>query len=106
MMQPEMNHWRSSRDSVLLHTERCTMRLMLVRKQIIVPSETDKRIRRLARKKGISQNALIAEAVEALPDESSQVDHVLSFARVIKGATRKLSEEVDGVLYRCRVQEV
>jgi len=49
---------------------------MLVRKQIIVPSETDKRIRRLARKKGISQSALIVEAVEALPDESSQVDHV------------------------------
>src|SRR3989449_8003458 len=83
-----------------LHTGRCIMMLMLVRKQIIVPSETDKRIRRLARKKGISQSALIVEAVEALPDASSQVDHVLAFAGAIKGAPRKLSEEVDQVVYR------
>ncbi len=83
-----------------LHTGRCTMMPVLVRKQIIVPSETDKRIRRLARKKGISQSALIVEAVEALPDESSQVDHVLAFAGAIKGAPRKLSEEVDEVVYR------
>src|SRR6202049_3283943 len=90
-----------SRDSVAqLHTDRCTMSLMLVRKQIIVPSETDKRIRRLARKKGISQSALIVEAVEALPDTSSQVDTVLAFAGAIKGAPRKLSEEVDEVVYR------
>src|SRR2546427_11554664 len=85
---------------IQLHTGRCTMMLMLVRKQIIVPSETDKRIRRLARKKGISQSALIVEAVEALPDASSQVDHVLAFAGAIKGAPRKLSEEVDQVVYR------
>ncbi len=83
-----------------LHTDRCTMRFMLVRKQIIVPSETDKRIRRLARKKGISQSALIVEAVEALPDASNQVDHVLAFAGAIKGAPRKLSEQVDEVVYR------
>ena len=83
-----------------LHTDRCTMRIMLVRKQIIVPSETDKRIRRLARKKGISQSALIVEAVETLPDASSQVDHVLAFAGTVKGAPRKLSEEVDEVVYR------
>lgn len=85
---------------MLLHTDRCTMQLMLVRKQIIVPSETDKRIRRLARKRGISQSALIVEAVESLPDESTQLDHILAFAGVIKGAPRKLSEQVDEVLYR------
>ena len=85
---------------MLLHTDRCTIRLMLVRKQIIVPSETDKRIRRLARKKGISQSALIVEAIEPLPDSSSHVYHVLAFAGVIKGATRKPSDEVDEVVYR------
>ena len=74
--------------------------VMLVRKQIMVPSEVDKRIRRLARKKGISQSALIVEAVEALPDSSSQVDHLLAFAGVLKDAPRKLSEEVDEVVYR------
>src|SRR5258708_39775282 len=100
MIQPEMNHLGSPDSVTLLHTDRCTMNLVLVRKQIIVPSETDRRIRRLARKKGISQSALIVEAVEALPDESSQVDHVLAFAGVIKGAPRKLSEEVDEVVYR------
>ncbi len=85
---------------MLLHTDGCTMQLMLVRKQIIVPSETDKRIRRLARKRRISQSALIVEAVESLPDESSQVDHMLAFAGVIKGAPRRLSEQVDELVYR------
>lgn len=84
----------------MLHTARCTMHLMLVRKQIMVPSEVDKRIRRLARKKGISQSALIVEAVESLPDAASQVEHVLAFAGVIKGAPPTLSEEVDEVVYR------
>jgi len=76
------------------------MQLMLVRKQIIVPSETDKRIRRLARQKGISQSALIVEAVEALPEKSTQIDQVLAFAGIIKGAPPTLSEEVDEVVYR------
>lgn len=71
-----------------------------MRKQIMVPSEVDKRIRRLARKKGISQSALIVEALEALPDSSSQVDHLLAFAGVLKDAPPKLSEEVDEVVYR------
>ena len=84
----------------MLHTGRCTMHLMLVRKQIMVPSEVDKRIRRLARKKGISQSALIVEAVESLPDAASQVEHVLAFAGVIKGAPPTLSEEIDEVVYR------
>src|SRR5437762_12674231 len=83
-----------------LHTGRCTMMLMLVRKQIIVPSETDKRIRRLARQKGISQSALIVEAVEAIPETSTQVDQVLAFAGIVKGAPPTLSEEVDEVVYR------
>src|SRR5207245_6342694 len=102
MIPPENDHSNaiSERAVIQLHTGRCTMMLMLVSKQISVPSETDKRIRRLARKKGISQSALIVEAVEALPDASSQVDHVLAFAGVIKGAPRKLSEEVDEVVYR------
>lgn len=73
---------------------------MLVRKQIMVPAEVDKRIRRLAHQKGISQSALIAEAVEALPDASTQLDHLLAFSGVIKGAPAKLSEEVDEVVYR------
>ena len=102
MIRPENDHSKAipKRPLTSLHTGRCTIVLMLVRKQIIVPSETDKRIRRLARKKGISQSALIVEAVEALPDASSQVDHVLAFAGAIKGAPRKLSEEVDEVVYR------
>jgi hypothetical protein len=59
---------------------------MLVRKQIMVPAKVDKKFRRLARKRGISQSALIVEAVEALHDASSQVDHLLAFVGVIKAA--------------------
>jgi hypothetical protein len=73
---------------------------MQVRKQIVVPPEVDKRIRRLARQRGISQSALIVEAVEALPDASTQLDHLLAFSGVIKGAPATLSEEVDEVVYR------
>jgi predicted DNA-binding protein len=73
---------------------------VLVRKQIVVPTEVDKRIRRLARQKGISQSALIVEAVEAMPETSSQLDHLLAFAGVVKAAPAQLSEEVDEVVYR------
>jgi hypothetical protein len=38
---------------------------MLVRKQILVPAALDKKIRRHAQKRGISQSALIVAAVEA-----------------------------------------
>ncbi len=100
MIPPKMNHSKTLLLRGPLHTDRCTMQLMLVRKQIIVPSETDKRIRRLARQKGISQSALIVEAVEALPEIATQVDHVLAFSGVIKGAPPTLSEEVDEVVYR------
>ena len=74
-----------------------TVLLMLVRKQIMVPATVDKKIRRLARKRGISQSALIVEAVEALPDSSGQTDRVLAFVGVIKGASPKLSETVDDI---------
>src|SRR5438128_9782012 len=100
MIPPKKNHSKALLPPDPLHTDRCTMQLMLVRKQIIVPSETDKRIRRLARQKGISQSALIVEAVEALPEKSTQVDQVLAFAGIVKGAPPTLSEAVDEVVYR------
>ncbi|TMF31232.1 MAG: ribbon-helix-helix protein, CopG family [Chloroflexi bacterium] len=70
---------------------------MLVRKQILVPAALDKKIRRLARKRGISQSALVVEAVEALLDGSDHADHILPFIGVIKGAPPTLSESVDDV---------
>ncbi len=84
----------------MLHTERCIILSMLVRKQIVVPPEVDKRIRRLARQKRISQSQLIVQAVEALPDSSEQLDHLLAFAGAVKEAPPRLSEEVDEVVYR------
>ena len=70
---------------------------MLVRKQILVPAALDKKIRRLARNRGISQSALVVEAVEALLDASGHADHLLPFIGVIKGAPPRLSESVDDV---------
>jgi len=43
---------------------------------------------------------LIVEAVEAIPETSTQVDQVLAFAGIVKGAPPTLSEEVDEVVYR------
>ncbi|HVC76918.1 MAG TPA: ribbon-helix-helix protein, CopG family [Candidatus Micrarchaeaceae archaeon] len=70
---------------------------MLVRKQILVPAALDKKIRRLAQKRGISQSALIVAAVEALLDASGQIDHLTPFIGVIKGASPRLSESVDDI---------
>lgn len=70
---------------------------MLVRKQILVPAALDKRIRRHAQKRGISQSALIVEAVEALLDASGQIDRLTPFIGIIKGAPPSLSESVDDI---------
>lgn len=72
---------------------------MLVRKQIIVPADVDRRIRRLARQKGISQSALIVEAVNSLPEPLDQLERVLAFAGIIKAAPVTLSDEIDATLY-------
>jgi hypothetical protein len=68
---------------------------MLVRKQILVPAALDKKIRRLAQKRGSSHSALIVAAVEASLDASGQIDHLTQFVGVIKGALPSLSESVD-----------
>jgi hypothetical protein len=70
---------------------------MLVRKQILIPAAMDRKIRRLAQKRGVSQSALIVAAVEASLDGSGQVDHVTPFIGVIKGAPPSLSESVDDI---------
>jgi len=70
---------------------------MLVRKQILVPAALDKKIRRFAQKRGISQSELIVAAVEALLDASGQVYHLTPFIGVIKGAPSRLSESVDDI---------
>jgi hypothetical protein len=70
---------------------------MLVRKQILVPAALDKKIRQLAQDRGISQSALIVEAVEALLGASGQIDDLLPFIGIIKGAPPGLSESVDDI---------
>lgn len=71
----------------------------MVRKQIVVPSEVDARIRHLASLMGISQSALIARAVLALPEPEPQLDRILAFAGAIPDGPSRLSEQVDDVLY-------
>jgi hypothetical protein len=70
----------------------------MVLKKFLVPDAMDRKIKRLAQKRGISESALIFEAVEALLDASRQPDHLLPFVGVIKGARPKLSESVDEVV--------
>ena len=62
---------------MILHTDRCTMRLMLVRKQIIVPSETDKRIRRLARGAPKRDGGIQDEADHVDQDRQTEDGHEL-----------------------------
>ena len=72
---------------------------MMVRKQIVVPPDTDRRIRRLARQKGISQSAVVVEAIASLADAPEQVNHILAFAGIIDDTPANLSEDIDAVLY-------
>lgn len=71
----------------------------MVRKQIVVPEEIDARIRLLAEQRGISQSAVIVEAVGRMPTAADQFERIMAFAGVIKGLPPTLSEEVDAVLY-------
>jgi hypothetical protein len=70
---------------------------VLNRKQIMVPPDVDARIRRLARLKGVSQSAVVVEAVRALPDPGQDVERLMSFAGVITDAPPDLSEHVDSI---------
>jgi predicted transcriptional regulator len=72
---------------------------MLVRKQIVVSSELDARIRRLARARRVSKSRIVALAVEAFEIVDLQLTGVLAFAGTIKRAPRTLSEETDETLY-------
>jgi hypothetical protein len=71
----------------------------VVRKQIVVPPEIDARVRQLARQLGISQSAVIARAVLAMPEPQPQLARMLSFAGAIPDGASQLSEQVDDVLY-------
>jgi hypothetical protein len=70
---------------------------MLVRKDVLVPAAVDKKISRLAQERGVSQSALIVAAMEALLDDTGQIDHLTPFIGVIKGGPPRLSESVDDV---------
>ncbi len=72
---------------------------MAIRKQIIVPDDVDARLRRLATERGVSQSALIADAIRALPDASEQLARTLAFAGSIKGGPANLADKVDEALY-------
>ena len=72
---------------------------MAIRKQIIVPDDVDARLRRLASERGLSQSALVVEAIRALPEASEQLSRILAFAGSIDGGPPELSEQVDEALY-------
>jgi predicted transcriptional regulator len=72
---------------------------MLVRKQIVLPSDIDRRIRRIASAQGTSQSAVIADAVRRLPDPEQDVERLIDFPGITEGPEVALSEQVDAVLY-------
>jgi hypothetical protein len=72
----------------------------MVLKKFVVSDAIDKKIRRLAQKRGMSQSALILEAVEALLEASHRPDRLTPFIGAIKGGPSNLSESIDEVVYR------
>lgn len=71
----------------------------VIRKQIVVPPDVDARVRRIAQQRGISQSAVIAEAVRSLPDQDQDPERIVSFAGITGGPREALSEQVDSILY-------
>jgi predicted transcriptional regulator len=71
----------------------------MIRKQIVVPPDIDTRIRRLARERGVSQSAVVVEAVRGLPMPDQDIERIISFADTIDGLPETLSEQVDAILY-------
>lgn len=71
----------------------------MVRKQIVVPEEVDARIRMLAAQRGVSQSALIVEAIRAFPEGEQDVERILAWSGIIDGPPAALSEQVDATLY-------
>jgi hypothetical protein len=71
----------------------------MIRKQIVVPPDVDARIRRLAAQKGVSQSAVIVEAVRGLSEADQDIERILSYSGAIDGSPEALSEQVDSILY-------
>jgi hypothetical protein len=71
----------------------------MIRKQIVVPPDVDRRVRRLAEKRGVSQSAVIVDAVRSLPDADQDVERIVSFPGIDDGPVEALSEHVDAILY-------
>ena len=70
----------------------------MVRKQIVVTESMDERIRRLAAQRGMSQSALISEAVSRLPDAADQLEGMRRFAGIIRDdGPPDLSAHVDDI---------
>jgi hypothetical protein len=71
----------------------------MIRKQIVVPPDVDARVRRLAQQRGVSQSAVIVDAIRTMSEPEQDLERLLSFAGTIDGPAEALSEQVDAVLY-------
>jgi Ribbon-helix-helix protein, copG family len=76
----------------------------MVRKQIVVPEDVDARIRRLAARRGVSQSAVVVEAIRAIPErdppeDEQDIERIPGWSGVVKGLPADLSEQVDGILH-------
>jgi predicted transcriptional regulator len=71
----------------------------MIRKQIVVPPDVDARVRRLAQQRGVSQSAVIADAIRNMPEGEQDVERIVSFAAITDGPVEPLSEQVDAILY-------
>jgi predicted transcriptional regulator len=84
----------------LIHIQSVYHAAMAIRKQILVPEDVDARLRRLATQRGVSQSALIGEAIRGLPDADEQLARTMAFVGSIKGGPPSLSDEVDETIYK------
>lgn len=63
----------------------------------MVPADVDARIRLLAAQRGVSQSAVIVEAVQAVRGQNLEL--IVNWPGAIDGPEEALSEQVDATLY-------
>lgn len=71
-----------------------------VRRQITLSPDVDARLQHIARQRGQSRSAIIAEAIRNLSEPSDQIERMLAFAGSIEGGGAvPLARMVDEVIY-------
>lgn len=74
-----------------------------LRRQVTLPPDVDARLRHIARQRGQSRSAVIAQAIRELAEPQDQLADIMALAGAIEGGgPEPLGRMVDEILYGVR----